>query len=248
VSRILLTSLQIIFYLILFTLSFLVFWPEPLFFDLTTWTRDLQLNMYNDFYLFANYLVVLVLLIVAFIILEVIYQFFGFFVTIKKYEFSIWAWEVLPKKPLNRKNLTSILIIFLGLISGFLFNVSMGGTIYTNGKNKYSATYVNTQNYRRELAKIIGSDSFFGIDLTFPSNRTKYDIREIGNKEEQLIADIREFKRNLAYNQYMQQQNEESSHDMEELKHYNQITDKRSKELTEKLNAAEKELQILKNK
>ncbi|WP_069476877.1 hypothetical protein [Sulfurospirillum halorespirans] len=150
-------TLKLIFAFGLFTIPFIAFYPDPVFFDLT---RDIRCGASADSVLGhgtadANIITALILFALFIVVMLAI---------------SVYLSHKLQTMLLKPKNqvvqgFMILILFFSGIASGFFFNVAMGDTHYANCYNKASERSILEKNWRKEIRAYTGFNNLLGVDL-----------------------------------------------------------------------------------
>ena len=149
-------GLKLIFAFSLFAIPFMSFYPDPLFFDLTSGFRcpgadgyfglgTVNSNIFVTMIIFALFIAVMMAISV----------------------YLSHKFNTMLLKPKNQfvQGFIILFLFFGGIASGFIFNVAMGVTTYGSCLDKTSEKSILEKNWRKEIRAYTGFESLLGIDL-----------------------------------------------------------------------------------
>lgn len=148
--------LKLVFAVGIFTIPFLAFYPEPLFFDLSSGFRCSATDGYFGFGTVQSNIFITMILFALFIVAMV---------TISVYLSNKFQTMLLRPKNQVVQGFIILFLFFGGIASGFIFNVAMGVTTYASCLDKTSEKSILEKNWRKEIRAYTGFESLLGIDL-----------------------------------------------------------------------------------
>ncbi|MDD3342653.1 MAG: hypothetical protein PHR87_03665 [Sulfurospirillaceae bacterium] len=149
-------GLKLIFAFGLFAIPFMAFYPDPIFFDLSSGFRCSAGDGYFGFGTVQSNIFIALILFALFIVIMMAIS-----------VYLSHKFETMLLKPKNQyvQGFFILVLFFGGLTSGFMFNVAMGVTDYASCLDKSSNKTILEKNWRQEIRAYTGFDSLLGVDL-----------------------------------------------------------------------------------
>lgn len=149
-------GLKLIFAFGLFAIPFIAFYPDPLFFDLTSGFRCLGADGYFGLGTVDSNIFITMIIFALFI---------AVMMAISVYLSHKFNTMLLKPKNQYVQGLIILILFFGGIVSGFLFNVAMGVTNYASCSDQNSKRSILEKNWRKEIRAYTGFNNLLGIDL-----------------------------------------------------------------------------------
>lgn len=148
--------LKLVFAVGIFTIPFIAFFPEPLFFNLSSGFRCAASDGYFGFGTVQANIFIAIILFALFIVTML---------TISVY--LSHKFQTMLLKPKNQivQGFILLVLFFGGIGCGFIFNVAMGVTHYASCLDQNSERSILEKNWRKEIRAYTGFDSLLGVDL-----------------------------------------------------------------------------------